>query len=660
MNGLSRMLLKDSWIYQDLAYKHHQKLILVDVALTDAKAFVICSNLCEEYWDDDDHAAHNALRHPYPPWRDAGVMIQGPVVRDIAENIKENWELMEKSRAEAMPDDLVADGLVAEKSNMLKEDGGSEPPVKTVFDFRQYQKILETIPLLLMSSRRGRGHPVQILAICAGLGVLVDVVDGLLSGTLRFVRPKLPPAGKWDGRILEYSQYKPDSPEPSNPANPSGPSRTPETHALHPAQFTRTFCQEKMEKEPDFSTVHALYRAVSQVQEDGLIYIENQYFRDPNFVRILDYVKNGFPDDSLNDPAKFRAGKNFYLVIITSDTSQTYEGLLSSGPTYETYQELRAAGIPFHFCKLRTKEHDPTENGKRPYQKPRYGDISKTLANAAFTTFRILLDISPLVLVILRERFRDLRNLLWAALPPLLDIGAHSLGSNTGVQRQAQNTVDQALRGVNHLLVLLLTMEDAKNPLRGLAARLRDHPEQAAVILPLLVSLIADGPAPELLAKAFNFLKTHVIGEPSGPLTAEAVEELKKRLPKTPEQVPVPDTGQDPGNIYVHSKVLLVDDAFCMIGSANHNERSMWHDTEDMLSVRGTSRDPLLKNFRTELIRTVLCGNMPDETSSAKRIFKNFTIQLNKNVDAYLRKETHESLVFPYIPGRSVGSIPFS
>jgi hypothetical protein len=223
-------------------------------------------------------------------------------------------------------------------------------------------------------------------------------------------------------------------------------------------------------EEADSSAARALYRAVSAVRENGLIYIQDRHFHDSNLVRILDYVKNGFPDDDLNDPATSRAARNFYLIIITSDTAPDYEGLPGSGPTYKTYQELAATGIPFHFCTLPTKDRDPAENGTK------------------------------------------------------------------------------------------------------------------------------------------------------------------------------------------HGKVLIVDDAFCMIGSANHNERSMWHDTEDMLSVRETSRDTLLKNFRKKLMHTVLCGNMPDKTTSAEGIFKNFTDQLNKNVDAYLRKETHESLIFPYIPGRSVGS----
>ena len=64
-------------------------------------------------------------------------------------------------------------------------------------------------------------------------------------------------------------------------------------------------------------------------------------------------------------------------------------------------------------------------------------------------------------------------------------------------------------------------------------------------------------------------------------------------------------------DIYVHSKIMIVDNAFYIIGSANINERSMLHDTEIAIGVRSCKDYPAAKNFRQELWGKSLKITMP-------------------------------------------------
>jgi phosphatidylserine/phosphatidylglycerophosphate/cardiolipin synthase-like enzyme len=84
--------------------------------------------------------------------------------------------------------------------------------------------------------------------------------------------------------------------------------------------------------------------------------------------------------------------------------------------------------------------------------------------------------------------------------------------------------------------------------------------------------------------------------------------------------VPVTD-GRRP--VYVHAKVLVVDDRLLRIGSSNLNNRSMGLDTECDLSIEAVAGDPrpeeiaaTIVGFRDRLLAEHL-GASPDEVAAA-------------------------------------------
>lgn len=64
---------------------------------------------------------------------------------------------------------------------------------------------------------------------------------------------------------------------------------------------------------------------------------------------------------------------------------------------------------------------------------------------------------------------------------------------------------------------------------------------------------------------------------------------------------PVTDSGQP---IYVHAKIMIVDDLFLRIGSSNIDRRSMGFDTECDVAIRASdaTRRDLIRGFRDELL----------------------------------------------------------
>lgn len=85
-------------------------------------------------------------------------------------------------------------------------------------------------------------------------------------------------------------------------------------------------------------------------------------------------------------------------------------------------------------------------------------------------------------------------------------------------------------------------------------------------------------------------------------------------------------------NIFVHSKVLIVDDRFFTIGSANLNNRSMGFDTECNLAIEATDEQPELRDAIRHLRNRLLgehLGLAPDaverelqETGSARGLIE--------------------------------------
>jgi phosphatidylserine/phosphatidylglycerophosphate/cardiolipin synthase-like enzyme len=79
---------------------------------------------------------------------------------------------------------------------------------------------------------------------------------------------------------------------------------------------------------------------------------------------------------------------------------------------------------------------------------------------------------------------------------------------------------------------------------------------------------------------------------------------LRDAVQKKPNRVGVFYLGArpkcDPGT-YVHSKTMVIDDEFALIGSANLNRRSLTHDSEAVAAIHGPAANPLAKRLRQAL-----------------------------------------------------------
>jgi phosphatidylserine/phosphatidylglycerophosphate/cardiolipin synthase-like enzyme len=132
------------------------------------------------------------------------------------------------------------------------------------------------------------------------------------------------------------------------------------------------------------------------------------------------------------------------------------------------------------------------------------------------------------------------------------------------------------------------------------------------------------------------------IGSTSEEIVKEKTEIFNKHLKYGHSQTTYPPAYnrkpklRDPRkDIYIHSKVILFDLVFGMLGSANHNERSMWHDSEDALAFRNSERYNVVEDIQKELLSVVLSDDLP-KSLDGKAIYEHFLEHLNYN-------DTHSS-----------------
>ena len=83
--------------------------------------------------------------------------------------------------------------------------------------------------------------------------------------------------------------------------------------------------------------------------------------------------------------------------------------------------------------------------------------------------------------------------------------------------------------------------------------------------------------------------------------------------------------------VNIHSKLLLVDDEFALIGSANLNQRSMCTDAE---AVIGTTQIGLAQSLRLRLFNKLTTHPYTAE-DTGKRIYDLWKETMNKNWKAY-------------------------
>ncbi|MDR2574339.1 MAG: hypothetical protein LBC94_08395 [Desulfovibrio sp.] len=657
-------LLSDPRVY-NLLFTHHQKEIIVDLDLpSEAVGFIIGCNIKEEYWDSGDHKSFDEFRRPYRPWRDVGVKARGPVLADMAENFRESWEqaLLEEKNPFAGGPAATAERTVKKTLDLTREAfpasltgaalaAGLSPrevynwDVLKRFDAAAYGRALGLSRYLKISSPAVWGNRLapQCMELCACLTALSEIVYGVMRGGFD-TEGMLRPASSWDGKTPKPKEFKTD-----------------DDALRHTAQFSRTF--SLTDKPEDFSIRAAYSRALRSAQADGLIYIENQYFRDVYFVDEIVQLAN--------------RGVKPHIVIVTNPLSNKKgeflnpgEGRFAEEPTYIAYQMLKENEIPFHFCWLRVTEQNPPV-----YRKPRGPSIVSGIVDAL-----TMLKAGGMEMEHLFAKIISARNRLYEDVYPLLLEKEAAAGRgpfeepDAGLNRRILWAIEnfQAIKeSFGEMKQYFDVFDKIENMLK---AQMHNMAINAAdfgkdVFLSALDKAIDEihqrvreaedarywptlGKKLKLMVERWTYHARDFLSVGDKPVFIpyqqgdRHISEICRRMdgllnvgqPRPPDPDPLP------GHIYVHSKVMIIDEAFALVGSANLNERSMWHDSETALSFHGNNRASPAKDMQRALFNIILKGNMPDKWTG-QDVFKHFDNILKDNMKIYNDGNPHGNLI---------------
>jgi phosphatidylserine/phosphatidylglycerophosphate/cardiolipin synthase-like enzyme len=250
-----------------------------------------------------------------------------------------------------------------------------------------------------------------------------------------------------------------------------------------------------------------------------------------------------------------------------------------------------------------------------------------------------ILLISPLLLTLLRGKGMRLRDLLWSALPVLQAGGKHAIFS-TDSKTSAEKILAAVWKEASRLVSLLGTSDSPDNPLRRAAEKEADA--GPAAYLPLLFPSGNSEPQAPMRDE-----------DPNAAAVLRAARASISPVPRKEdleEQNEAQASGKSPpdlGAIYVHSKVMIVDEVFALVGSANHNERSMWHDSENAVMFRATERESMPAELRSQLFEIMVGKSM--KGSIPQMIFKLFLKLADDNAKK-LDQGGLEGHVVAYIP----------
>jgi phosphatidylserine/phosphatidylglycerophosphate/cardiolipin synthase-like enzyme len=125
--------------------------------------------------------------------------------------------------------------------------------------------------------------------------------------------------------------------------------------------------------------------------------------------------------------------------------------------------------------------------------------------------------------------------------------------------------------------------------------RVKQRNLKVIMLLPKVVEE-ADGVQPDMLTNHGIFLQFKLL------------RDLQQKLKGDVGLFSMEEGGADPRQVYVHSKLLIVDDSLASIGSANANPRSLQLDTELDFVWRDATT---IRNLRLDLWNEIL-GNPPD------------------------------------------------
>lgn len=649
----------------NLLYTHHQKEVIIDVEHQElAVGYIIGCNTKEEYWDTVDHKTWDKFRRPYQPWRDAGVRLRGPVLHDMAVNFRESWRqtLREgqtfleggmgaawdrlKQRVtgytrEVFPTSLIGAALAAG----IKPANVYNKAVLERFNLKAYSRFAGLNPDLEISPAEAWDYKLapQCAELCAFLTSLLELMYGLTSGGFE-TDGMLRPAASWDVSIPDPYKFKNDAP------------------GGHTVQFLRTFTLEDAPK--DLSIREAYSRALQSLQHNDLIYIENQYFRDPFFAGEIQKVC---------EAKKIKPNIIVVTNMITNEKGTDIGEMsqFSKEPTYIAYRMLEKAGINIQFCWLRVL------SAQYPiYKEPRGASIANILLDTLLKSFAQGRNID-----LMAVRIMQAREYLLQKLYPYL-CTADTLGGLSTLQRL---DVDPRVRfAVQAFLGIKENMEelrkqfqeliDFKNALmRGLHDMIVEYTyKNIDAILPTIDVLIekilsvADKAEkemyPEMRQKKIDLLlerwknnlnifhKDKVIA-PYVEMDPEIrhIESMMKGYRNFKKSIPPPKAKDMRGNIYIHSKVMIINDALAIVGSANLNERSMWHDSETAVAFAANERASPPRELRDKLMAVALNGKLSREEDGGK-IFEDFDekVKFNDRLYGSLSNTHHPLLRLPY------------
>lgn len=621
--------LKTNTTLYELAYSHHQKMALIDgddPKTGNPVGFIIGTNFQESYWDTSQHETWSTFRVPaiyggdtrfnLRPWRDAGVMLKGPVLADLAANMQQGWE----TSWEHIPKTFILAGLMDIGSildeNTMNQLQATNPQFLSglqKLDFKNLKQLnhnlsnLPPFPRIEATTTWQKKKNIQSgdwLPLLTNFLIELERTLSLITAEgLKALQGLIPKASGWPGSIPPPDAFKLDN--------------SPDAQTV---QFLRTFSLQN--KPIDLSIQKAYKKIVEHVKNDnGFIYIENQYFRDILFAEAVAKLSSTYQAVTPKGVGKNLAPRNPYLVIVTNrNTNEDGVGIgehpeLAATPTALAYARMKECGVKCDFFWLRILDIP------KVYDKPRSNNMfSDIILNLLFDQFEKGTDLSQLRQNTLQSVLRLLPNVAptyWEQYQSLISstwiIGGH----------QAEN-LEIFLGRIDQFLQWLYTHKS------GQAMPLSTEQQQEGY---------------DLLAKGVEQLGEGVVVPQNMPPLPEikAVPYSERRDPGTAI------AGTPDGAIYVHTKIMTVDACTAIVGSANLNERSQWHDTENAVLFRSTEREDAADALRKKLLSNVLKSHLPNEWDG-KRIFQVFQDQATKNEKARQAKQTLESHVLKFVP----------
>jgi len=108
--------------------------------------------------------------------------------------------------------------------------------------------------------------------------------------------------------------------------------------------------------------------------------------------------------------------------------------------------------------------------------------------------------------------------------------------------------------------------------------------------------------------------------------------------------------------IYIHSKLMLIDDVFVTLGSANMNQRSMAVDSEINIAASGQGQ---VSNLRDQIFTLHSGGDIhgSGDWKELPQVFKNWSNRLKTNHDLRLGGQPMKGFLLPFEDHRSTTSM---